>query len=458
MESTQEEAPTVQDMPYHTKILRINPQNIGRFIFHNPERKFLGDWDIQLSNSSADAQALITAASQLRTSNVPVAFPTETVYGLGADATRTSAILGIYKAKQRPSDNPLIVHVCCLTQLRRLLLPKLDGADSTPANSSVDPIPPIYHSVISRFWPGPLTIILPLPSPSPLASPVTASLSTFGARIPSSLLALALIRLAGVPVAAPSANTSTKPSTTTAAHVLKDLSGRIEYIVDGGPSDIGIESTVIDGLTQPPVILRPGGVSTRQIKECAGWENVRLGYEDRVQDVVPRAPGMKYRHYSPKAKIILVKGVLTKLIVKKNLKQGTNIGILRNKYWRNEDLEQNLKAEELKFSDKADDRHVSTNLSCGELNNKIDAITIPVKHFRTRLGNEVRSPFEDIWSIGLGQSTAGIARGLFSALRELDLIGVDIIFVEAISDNEGDEAAAVMNRLRKAAEVELESQ
>lgn len=454
----------VNGIRYNTKVLPVNPQNIGRFIFHDSERNFLGTWGIELSKTTSDAQHLVKAATQLRYSDVPVAFPTETVYGLGADATRSSAVLGIYEAKQRPSDNPLIVHICSLTQLRRLLLPQPDGVPSTPTDSSNDPIPSVYRSVISRFWPGPLTIILPLPSPSPFASSVTASLSTFGARMPSSLLALALIHIAEVPIAAPSANTSTKPSTTTAAHVLEDLSGRIEYIIDGGPSNVGIESTVIDGLTQPPLVLRPGGVSIEQLKECAGWENVMIGYLDDVQDVVPRAPGMKYRHYSPNAKVILVKGVLTEYMVEKNLKESSSIGILRTKHWKIEDLKQNLMAEKPRTANLTGDRLESTVLNGGGLITKNDGICdtvqemiLPAKHFQIRPRNQVFTPSKHIWTIGLGPSTAEIARGLFSALRELDLIGVDIIFVEALRENEGDVAAAVMNRLRKAAELELES-
>lgn len=454
----------VNGIRYNTKVLPVNPENIGRFIFHDSKRKFLGEWGIELSKTTPDAQHLAKAATQLRASDVPLAFPTETVYGLGADATRASAVLGIYEAKQRPSDNPLIVHICSLTQLRRLLLPQRDGSPSTLTDSSNDPIPSIYRSVISRFWPGPLTIILPLPSPSPFASPVTASLSTFGARMPSSLLALALIHLAEVPVAAPSANTSTKPSTTTAAHVLEDLSGRIEYVIDGGPSDVGIESTVVDGLTQPPLVLRPGGVSIEQLKECAGWENVMVGYVDGVQDLVPRAPGMKYRHYSPKARVILVKGVLTEYMVEKTLKESNSIGILRTKHWKIEDLKHNLMAEKPQSPSLMDYQPASTVLNGDGLNDKNDCICdtvqatiLPIDHFQIRPRNEVATTSKHIWTVGLGQSTADIARGLFSALRELDLIGVDIILVEALSENEGDVAAAVMNRLRKAAELELES-
>lgn len=464
VDSHDQEMSPIKVMGYDTKVLRISPQNIGNFVFHNPEKKFLEDWEIQLSKTSSDAQHLVKAAAQLRTSNIPVAFPTETVYGLGADATRSSAVLGIYKAKQRPSDNPLIVHICSLTQLRRLLLPEGHRVPSTSVDLPKDPIPSIYHSVISKFWPGPLTIILPLPSPSPFASSVTASLSTFGARMPSSLLALALIHLAAIPIAAPSANTSTKPSTTTAAHVIEDLSGRVEYVVDGGPSTVGIESTVVDGLTQPPVILRPGGVSIDQLRDCVGWENVTISYFTGVQDAIPRAPGMKYRHYSPKARVILVKGELTRCMVKKNLKQDGSVGIIRTKYWKNEDLEQNLMAKEVQSSHTKNFQFAAAGSNNSELNTKADfnrdtdsIIILSVKRFQASFGKEVYSSFHDIWTLGLGQDAAGIARGLFSALRELDLIGVDIIFVEAITDSEGDMAAAVMNRLRKAAELELES-
>lgn len=453
---------TVPDVRYNTKILQINTQNVGRFVFHDSEENFLGKWNIELSETTSDAQHLAQAAAQLRSSDIPVAFPTETVYGLGADASRSAAVLGIYKAKQRPSDNPLIVHICSLTQLRSLLLPQ-SASTSIPADSLNDPIPSIYHSVISRFWPGPLTIILPLPSPSPFAPSVTASLPTFGVRMPSSLLALALINLAGVPIAAPSANTSTKPSTTTAAHVFEDLSGRIEYIIDGGPSKVGIESTIVDGLTQPPVILRPGGVSIEKLKECAGWENLVVGYIDGIQDIVPRAPGMKYRHYSPKARVILVRGELTEQIVQKNLKQGTSVGILRTKHWKNGEFGENsmvreprdpqIMSEMLGLMSFYSAEPTKTDNIC----ETVQVQTQPVDHFQKRLGNDVRAPFIDIWTIGLGQSTTEIARGLFSAMRELDLIGVEVIFVEAINENGKDVAAAVMNRLRKAAELELVS-
>ncbi len=195
---------------------------------------------------------LLEAAHALQTSSIPVAFPTETVYGLGADATRSEAVRGIYIAKQRPSDNPLIVHVGSLDQLRALLRPPPpkkvhtsnldrtnDNLPSTP-NPEDDPIPPIYHFAIRKFWPGPLTLLFPLPCPSPFAPEVTNTLSTVGIRMPSSPLARLLISLSNRPLAAPSANASTRPSPTTAAHVLHDLDGRIEMILDGGSCEVGV--------------------------------------------------------------------------------------------------------------------------------------------------------------------------------------------------------------------------
>ena len=274
-----------------TRVLPVDISNVKLGQYKNP--KSLETWEVLTTIAALDE-----AAQHLKTSSIPVGFPTETVYGLGADATRSDAVKGIYKAKGRPSDNPLIVHVSDLTMLRSYLVPAVDGTDS---------IPQIYKPLIERFWPGPLTILLPNPTSSKLAPEVTAGLPSFGARIPDSPLALSLIHLVGVPLAAPSANASTKPSPTTAEHVRNDLDGRIELILDGGPCLVGVESTVVDGICNPPVVLRPGGVSIDRIRECEGWEAVVKGYKDasEVGTAAPRAPGMKYKHYSPKAKVVL---------------------------------------------------------------------------------------------------------------------------------------------------------
>ncbi len=455
----------------NTRVLPVDPSRIGEFTFTNPRESFLEDWDIRLSET-IDAAHVSAAATMLRSSNVPVAFPTETVYGLGADATRSSAVLGIYDAKQRPADNPLIVHISSLSQLRKLLR-NPDFESSTSCEPSLDPIPPIYHSLIFRFWPGPLTILLPLPTPNPLAPQVSSSLPTFGVRMPSSLLALALIHLAGVPLAAPSANVSTRPSPTTAAHVLEDLSGQIDLILDGGPCAVGVESTVVDGLADPPLILRPGGVSIEMLRGCTGWERVRVGYRDYADGEVPRAPGMKYRHYSPRARVLLVMRQLDIELVKTYALQSRSVGILRTKTWTRDLLKEGKVDVKTRNSTvtKDDGTYMNgTNIAVAEriLGGKpiSDVLPLsvpsslsvpPARHSQILLDERSCSQAIDVWNIGLGKATADIARGLFSALRQLDQKGVDVIFVEGMNDSEGDTAAAVMNRLRKAAEIEIKA-
>ncbi|KAL2039600.1 hypothetical protein N7G274_007459 [Stereocaulon virgatum] len=447
-----------------TQILQADASAIGRFVFDGPEQSFLGDWHIELSKDSPDAANLQEAASRLRDTDIPVAFPTETVYGLGADATRSAAVRGIYSAKGRPSDNPLIIHISSLSNLRRLLAPKtpsVSGLETPP-----DPVPPIYYPLISRFWPGPLTILLPLPTPSPLAAEVTASLPTVAVRMPSSTLALALIHLANVPIAAPSANASSKPSPTTAAHVLHDLSGRIDLILDGGPCGVGVESTVVDGLVNPPVILRPGGVSIDMLRSCPGWENVQVEYKDGAETRTPRAPGMKYKHYSPNARVLLFRGQMDAECAKRYLGKGTRIGVLTTKTWQKEPL-QSVSRIPGEPSTSTVNSHVingyrrahearecrGSEPAIAEIMPSLMPVPIPsAQYSRIELSDQ---DIYEVWTVGLGQSTAGIARGLFSALRELDQKGVDIIFVEGIDDNEGHAAAAIMNRLRKAAEAEI---
>ncbi|KAJ5440324.1 Translation factor SUA5 type [Penicillium cf. griseofulvum] len=300
-------------------------------------------WEKERSQKTPESKAIEEAANLLKSSDIPVAFPTETVYGLGADATRSSAVQGIYRAKQRPSDNPLIVHVDSIDMLGRLLNPTSQDSAGSTKTPQIG-LPSIYKPLVDRFWPGALTIILPNPTGSLLAPEVTSSLTTFGVRIPSSPLARLLIHATDRPLAAPSANASTKPSPTTAQHVHHDLKGRIELILDGGASGVGVESTVVDGLCDPPAILRPGGIGIEEIRKCEGWENVAVGYKDGTLDVkeVPRAPGMKYRHYSPKARVVLFEstsnpaGVMKH--VQKDLKDSAigaqKIGIIRTQNWK----------------------------------------------------------------------------------------------------------------------------
>ena len=448
-----------------TRILPIDVSKIGQFRFTGTEQSFLDDWDIELDKETQSAVYLSKAAVSLRSSDIPIAFPTETVYGLGADATRSSAVRGIYKAKQRPADNPLIVHISSISQLRSLLEPKHESITATLEHLKLDrtdpdPIPQIYHSLIRKFWPGPLTILLPNPKGSKLAPEVTSNLPTFGARMPASLLALALIKLANVPVAAPSANASTKPSPTTAEHVLHDLNGRINMILDDGPCNIGVESTVVDGLSSPPLILRPGGVSIEQLRECPGWEEVQLGYQDASeQEVAPKAPGMKYKHYSPKAKVVLVEAGTGRRSSQEAVwsysaqSRVKSIGILRTKHWKSVVPES--------VSNRRSDHRSAVNGVNGVANPSMKLLRSIQPTFQPDAPAaelEVQFSFQrklEIWDIGLGREVEDIARALFAGLRELDLKNVDIIFVEGIPDGEGDATAAIMNRLRKAAEIEI---
>ncbi|MEW8967469.1 L-threonylcarbamoyladenylate synthase [Exiguobacterium alkaliphilum] len=217
-----------------------------------------------------------------------IAMPTETVYGLAGDATNDVAIRKIFEAKGRPADNPLIVHVASVEQ----------------AGHFAQTIPPVAKRLMEAFWPGALTIILP--SNGRASSLVTAGLDSIGLRMPDHDAALDLIRSSGLGLAAPSANRSGRPSPTSAKHVADDLSGRIAGIMDGGPTGIGVESTVIDCTTEPATILRPGGVTKEAIEAVIGPVNLDANLNDET--AAPRSPGMKYTHYAPSAPLYLVDG------------------------------------------------------------------------------------------------------------------------------------------------------
>ncbi|PGH18998.1 Sua5/YciO/YrdC/YwlC family tRNA threonylcarbamoyl adenosine modification protein [Helicocarpus griseus UAMH5409] len=455
-----------------TRVLPVHGLNISA---QDTTQKLVERWTAEYERGNPEAKALLEAAEALRTRDIPVAFPTETVYGLGADATRSAAVQGIYRAKQRPSDNPLIVHVSSREQLQRLLRsPRGEGAFGQGLSSEVQGeaslIPPIYEPLISKFWPGPLTILLPNPTPSPLAPEVTSTLPSFGARMPSSPLARLLIHLADRPLAAPSANASTKPSPTTAQHVYMDMRGRIDMILDGGPCGVGVESTVVDGLLHPPAILRPGGIGIEEIRACPGWEDVRVGYKDGALQgkEAPRAPGMKYKHYSPKARVVLfeagkgTEAVKSRLVRDLALGQEKEkvtsslprVGIVRTKCW--------MKGLGIPGTEYNHDG--STGSETSSVSNThtdpLNPSSLVSFYQPTRLALSPspelnsKTPIE-MFDIDLGTDAESIARGLFSALRGLDEENVSIIYVEGISDTEGDLAAAVMNRLRKAAEEEI---
>ncbi|CAK7204063.1 hypothetical protein SEUCBS139899_006814 [Sporothrix eucalyptigena] len=429
---------------YETRILPVSdPDSLGRFRLStstSSSASSLDHWDA--AESAPGLDALVTAANHIRKTDVPVGFPTETVYGLGADATRSGAVRGIFSVKGRPSDNPLIVHVCDLDMLRELC-----GTE----------LPDIYRPLVERFWPGPLTILLPVPQTSKytLAPEVTAGLPTFGARLPASPLTRTLIRLADAPLAGPSANASTRPSPTTAQHVVDDLNGRIEVVLDGGACGVGVESTVVDGLCNPPVILRPGGVSLAELRSVPGWERVERAYNDvahggnaqndakaqKTEDELkPRAPGMKYKHYSPKARVVLYEGGKTPTRTQEALikdiesagQEAAVVGVVRTTTWP-------------ALASALDKATTTTNGTvAGGLTENGDGVTYHLETYSLPSGPKVLE-------LDLGRDLSSIAHGLFSSLRDLDARGAEVILIEGIDDGGDDLASAVMNRLRKAA-------
>lgn len=377
-----------------------------------------------LTVSSEETRLALESAAELLLDGQCVAFPTETVYGLGADATCTAAVRSIYAAKSRPADNPLIVHISSLKQLRTLLprpfsAARLPTLASAPEEDLVEEetIPKVYLPLIEKFWPGPLTILLPLPTPSPLSPNVTSIQTTFAARMPGHPIALALSAISGLPLAAPSANASGKPSPTKAKHVYTDLHGKIPLIIDGGSANVGLESTVVDGLHYPPAVLRPGGISAEEIRACGCvWKDVIVAKRDAEEGEIPRAPGMKYKHYSPRAGVVLYD-------VGANPPSGRDlmlsakylwrVGIVRTRTWKKGFAEEELR-----------------------------------KCMQSGDGDQKQI---EIFEESLGSDGKDIGRRLFAVLRDLDEKGVDVIHVEGI--DETDEGLAVMNRLGKAASV-----
>lgn len=316
-----------------------------------------------------------------------VAFPTETVYGLGANALDGEAVKNIFKVKGRPQDNPLIVHVSDFN-----------------IDNYVKEVPEIAHSLMSRFWPGPLTIIL---KKSDIIPDVTsAGLDTVGLRMPSSAIALELIKEAGVPIAAPSANISGRPSPTDVKRCIEDLNGKIEYIIGGERSNVGLESTIVDCTQDPPCVLRPGGITLEMLKLI----NPDI-YIDPVilkvpeKDFRPKAPGMKYRHYAPKAPVKIIDGDLQKTIEKIN------------------EMVQNIIGE----------------------GRKVGLIVT----------DETRNHYDKgiVMSIGSRSDLSTVGKNLFEILRALDDKGVDVILSESFEEK--GIGIAIMNRLKKAASYDI---
>jgi len=331
---------------------------------------------------------LDTAAQALRSGGL-VAFPTETVYGLGASALDSQAVEGIYKAKGRPADNPLIVHI----------------ADFNDIDALAGSVPRVVPLLADTFWPGPLTLVMPKSDRIP--SIITAGLDTVGIRMPSHPIALALIKKAGIPIAAPSANSSGRPSPTLAKHVIDDLAGKVDIIIDGGSTCVGVESTVLDVTATPPVILRPGGVTREQLQRLLGKidSDPALNIKD-TDNIRPRSPGMKYRHYAPKAALLLLQGP-------------------------------------------AD--HVAAEISRrAELYNREGSrVGLLITEETASLYEPSLYSFCKILSMGSRKKPESLATNLFRCLREFDENGVDFILAE--TPDAGGIGQAVMNRLMKAA-------
>ncbi|WP_404456503.1 threonylcarbamoyl-AMP synthase [Virgibacillus necropolis] len=265
-------------------------------------------WNLH-ENEKINSKEIQEAAGFLR-NGMTVAFPTETVYGLGADATNEEAVAKIFEAKGRPSDNPLIAHVATKKQLTDL----------------VDNLPEFAEKLIDAFSPGPITFVLP--SNGTCAKNVTTGLPTIGVRIPDHPIALELLKEADIPVAAPSANISGKPSPTTADHVWVDLNEKINGLIDGGSTGVGLESTVIDCTTELPIILRPGGITKEQIEAVVGTVLVDPVLATGLGK--PKAPGMKYTHYAPEVPLWLIEGSVDKIqsVIDQELTKGNKVGVM----------------------------------------------------------------------------------------------------------------------------------
>ena len=326
----------------------------------------------------------IQAAADIIRKGGLVAFPTETVYGLGADALNPKAVLALFEAKRRPLDNPPIVHVEDVKDVYRLAIQ----------------VPPTAGKLMKEFWPGPLTLVF---KHSNIVPDVTvANLDTVAIRMPLHSVALALIRESSCPIAAPSANLAGKPSPTSANHVFDDLNGRIDAILDGGATSIGVESTVLDMTAKPPMVLRPGGTPLEALEKTLGDVQVHpfVVAEKELPLAKVQSPGMKHKHYAPNARVILVEGAIPAVVSK--IKELTDF-----------------------YEQKA--------CRVGVL-----ATDETMKAYRA----------DEVKSLGSRFNLAGIAQNLFRLLREFDAEGTDVIIAESVpAEGLG---LAIMNRLRKA--------
>ncbi|MFB5662756.1 L-threonylcarbamoyladenylate synthase [Alteribacillus sp. HJP-4] len=337
-------------------------------------------WSVDNNDPLLKVHPVITEAGVWISDGEVVAFPTETVYGLGGNACSDKAIERIFAAKGRPVDNPLIVHISTVSQLEELS----------------ENVPDLAKKLAGAFWPGPLTLIVP--KKDNLSEKVSAGLSTIAVRMPDHPVALALIEAAGVPIAAPSANQSGKPSPTRAEHVMHDLNGKIAGVIDSGTSGYGLESTVVDCSSGDKVwILRPGGVTKEQLETIAGKGNVETAAVKKAE--TPKAPGMKYRHYAPEAPLVLIENGIAELksLARQHQEKGDHVAVLTT------------------------DKHQYA------LNGSADTVI----------------------SLGSCTDLITVASGLYESLRLADESGADVILCETFSRRGIGEA--IMNRLEKAA-------
>lgn len=352
------------------------------------EMKAKGTLVLKVNAGKPEVDKIRIAADMIRKGGT-VAFPTETVYGLGADALNAEAVRKLFEAKERPPDNPLIVHV----------------ANKKDVYLLARDIPKAAETLMAKFWPGPLTLVL---KRSKLVPDITVvGLDTIAIRMPKNTVALALLKESGTPIAAPSANLAGKPSPTIAKHVIEDLAGRIDIILDAGPTKIGVESTVINVTSSSPMILRPGGTPYEMLREVLGKVKLHplVRAEKKVCVAEAVSPGMKHRHYAPEAEMIVVEGKLEKVVrrvqrlAETHAASGKRVGIL------------------------ATDESV--------FNYEADVVR----------------------SLGSREDPATVAKNLFRLLREFDEEKVDIIIAEGVPLQ--GLGLAVMNRLRKASSFNI---
>lgn len=337
---------------------------------------------IKIDKDNINSDLIIDAVNIIKNSGL-VAFPTETVYGLGANGFDENAAKKIFAAKGRPEDNPLILHVYSVEQVREL----------------VEEIPDIAKKCMEEFWPGPLTILLPKSNKVP--NIITAGLDTVAIRMPENKIALELIKMSNVPIAAPSANISGRPSPTSAKHVIDDLMDKIDMIIDGGETGVGLESTVLDLSGDLPMILRPGGVTKENLQKIIPNVTIDFAIIKENANIIPKSPGQKYRHYAPKSEMLVFSGDI----------------------------------------DKITDAIITKTREYMAIGKRVGIICT----------DETKEIYKDglIISMGSRRNNETIAHNLFNTLRLFDEENVDIILAEGVEPSHL--GIAIMNRMMKAA-------